>query len=425
MNKGRIITLWAPNPSAGKRALQAIAQVTKNAGALVLSGPQEDESRIMPATTTTALSSSATSRTIIPHPPISAARTILEFFLPQPQWQSLSLQKGRTTIQCLSLNPWMDFLIAGRRNKKGPPFRVIGIQETTDHKTTNEIDDDTVNNNTALRDDLLAHIYRSVSTATLVTSMILARRLPAALPLWLDVAGSTIGGPDTSTTSTTGGSTCSKDNDHHFEDGDLKEVVLYSSYDDDDDSTSSSSSLLQMLSQSLPSPVTGVYVTPGTGLRIRPLPPAVRDQGPSAPTLIFHRRRQATPEELPKALSTAEDGYEGASGGDSRFRRIGYTGRSMMNGGGQLVFDHADHQQLGLRLCGDTGPPRSMFAEAQDSLLASSIAGLQSNRVVLSKDDNQQKQAQDDPRTNKSDCWVEARAQMVQPLAYWKHRHQS
>jgi hypothetical protein len=245
----------------------------------------------------------------------------------------------------------------------------------------------------------------------------------------LDVAGSTTtGGPDTtSTSSTTGGSTCRKEDDHHFEEGDLKEVVLYSSYDDDD-SSSSSSSLLQMLYQSLPSPVTGVYVTPGTGLRIRPLPPAVRDQGISAPTLIFHRRRQATSEERPEPLSAAEDGTDDGArgvGGGGRFRRIGYTGRSMMNGGGQLVFDHADRHQLGLRLCGDTGPPRSMFAEAQDSLLASSIVGLQSNRVVLSKDDDQQKQQQDDPRTNKSDCWVEARAQLAQPLEYWKHRHQS
>jgi hypothetical protein len=390
----RIITLLAPNPSAGKRVLQSIAQLTtygelsrgKDEGILpVLSTKGEDTTLVHLAD-----GASATMSSVL-------LRRFPRFLLPRPQWHSLSLQQGRTIIQCLSLNHQWPGMDASSTKGGGPPFRVIGIQETNDQHT-----DDDNNNSTAassaaaaLRAALLAHVYQSVSLSNLATAMFFSRQLgPAALPLWLDVV-------PTRSSEIIPTSSSSHD-DNVFEDGDLKEVVLYESL---------------LTPHLLPSPVTGVYMTP-TGLRIRPLPPAALDRRPTASTLIFHR-----------SSSSSNDSFYDDD--DRFFRRIGYTGRH--GHGGQLLFQHADN--LGLRLCRvQQQPPRSMFAEAQDSLLASSLADLQSNRVLITtkKKDNDRDNKMlaavddddddDDPRRNRSDCWVEVRAQLATPARYWKER---
>jgi hypothetical protein len=388
----RIITLLAPNPSAGKRVLQSIAQLTSYGE--VSRG--KDES-ILPV-----ISTKGEDTTLVPLADGGAATTMSSmllrrfrrFLLPQPQWHSLSLQQGRTIIQCLSLNhQWLE-MDASTTKGGGPPFRVIGIQETNDQHTA-AADDDNINSAAAsaaaaFRAALLEHVYQSVSPANLATAMFFSRQLgPAALPLLLDVVP---------TRSSEIIPTSSSSHDNVFQDGDLKEVVLYESL---------------LMPHLLPSPVTGVNVTP-TGLRIRPLPPAALDRRPTASTLIFHRSTSS---------SSNESSYDDHDD-DRFFRRIGYTGRH--GHGGQLLFQHSDN--LGLRLCRvQQQPPRSMFAEAQDSLLASSLADLQSNRVLITtkKNDNNMSAGDnddddDDPRRNRSDCWVEVRAQMATPATYWK-----
>jgi hypothetical protein len=400
----RIITLLAPNPSAGKRVLQSIAKLTtygelsrgKDESILPVLSAKGEDTTLVPL----ADGASTTMSSVL-------LRRFRRFVLPQPQWHSLSLQQGRTIIQCLSLNhQWLEMDASTKGG--GPPFRVIGIQETNDPHT----DDDDNNNNgdnyasataAAFRAALLAHVYQSVSPANLATSMFFSRQLgPAALPLWLDVVPTR--SSEIIPTSTTTTSSSSHD-DNYFEDGDLKEVVLYESL---------------LMPHLLPSPVTGVYVTP-TGLRIRPLPPAVLDRRPTSSTLIFHRSTSS---------SSNESSYDDHD--DNRFfRRIGYTGRH--GHGGQLLFQHADN--LGLRLCRvQQQPPRSMFAEAQDSLLASSLADLQSNRVLIktttkmdsNRDNNMLSAAgnddDDDPRRNRSDCWVEVRAQLTTPSSFWQKK---
>lgn len=138
------------------------------------------------------------------------------------------------------------------------------------------------------------------------------------------------------------------------------------------------------ISLQLPSSgVTGVYQC-SSQLAIRPLPRAMHDRFLTVPTLVFHQSSDLKP------------GPEWHPIGVSSSRK------------GQLM---QYKQGLDVRLCQST-TRESMFCEAQESMLAGSLQELQSTRVLGSKQE-------DDPNTNKMDCWVEVRANLKRPSGYF------
>lgn len=73
---------------------------------------------------------------------------------------------------------------------------------------------------------------------------------------------------------------------------------------------------------------------------------------------------------------------------------------------------HNDMRGIDVRFC-SSYKPSSMFCEAQESLLASSLDELQSTNVLKST-------GKVDPRTLQTDCWVEFRANISRPMGYLK-----
>ena len=76
-------------------------------------------------------------------------------------------------------------------------------------------------------------------------------------------------------------------------------------------------------------------------------------------------------------------------------------------------------KDVDIRLCPAT-KPSSMFAEAQESLLASSLSELQSKHVLThhSAKDTAAADREADPKTNNMDCWVEFRANIRNPKGF-------
>jgi hypothetical protein len=167
-------------------------------------------------------------------------------------------------------------------------------------------------------------------------------------------------------------------------DGVLKEVAL-PFFD-------AGSSILDQLSV-LPRIVTGLYRL-DNGLALRPLPTSKADNSLPPASLVFHTVE-------PKDLSV--DSQTIAA-------KIGFSGNQSSKG--QTMLRHADTRGLDVRLCSSL-KPTSMFCEAQESLLASSLAELQSDSVLRST-------GEVDPRTLKADCWVEFRANMTRPSGFIK-----
>jgi hypothetical protein len=183
--------------------------------------------------------------------------------------------------------------------------------------------------------------------------------------------------------------------------GDLKEVVIPSFLSDTD---ANGRTLLEHL-QSLPRPVPGLYQT-SSGLCIRPLPTAKEDRHLSPPSLIF----QAEETTLDSAINIH------TSDSDHHAFRIGYTGCGSKR---QVLIRNAktESKSIDIRLCPST-KPISMFAEAQESLLASSLEELQSRRVLAQNSS----QEIEDPNNNKMDCWVEFRANMKNPSGFFPRK---
>ena len=77
-----------------------------------------------------------------------------------------------------------------------------------------------------------------------------------------------------------------------------------------------------------------------------------------------------------------------------------------------MISDGSQYSGMHVRLCSQQ-KPSSRFAEAQDSLFASSLSELQSQDVLLAKEETSA-----DPRTNNTDCWVEFRANLRHPLGF-------
>lgn len=143
--------------------------------------------------------------------------------------------------------------------------------------------------------------------------------------------------------------------------------------------------------------VTGVYCLPASGVCLRPLPLAQQDHRLTVPTLVFHYSSETT--------ATAP----GSTIPNNPWARIGDRGGS--HAWGQWI--HTELlTHLDVRLCARTGLPQPLWAEAQSSLLAGSLDGLQSNRVLDATTTEM------DARTNRADCWIEFRAQVKQQV--WK-----
>ena len=182
--------------------------------------------------------------------------------------------------------------------------------------------------------------------------------------------------------------------------GQLKEVAI-PAHDDasygNEHNQQSAPTLFSKLSP-LCRPVTGLYQFPATELCLRPLPTALQDRRVAPSSLIFH-------------VNSLESELEHMQLKDTHFvHRIGYTGTQK----GQIMLRHPDLHGLDLRLC-ESNKRNSMFAEAQESLMAGSLEELQSTHVL-------EKPTEVDPRTNNMDCWVEFRATVRHPSGFFQKK---
>lgn len=192
--------------------------------------------------------------------------------------------------------------------------------------------------------------------------------------------------------------------------GELKEIVIPVYWSD---TYADQRTLFTTLDDSanLSRPVTGVYQLPASRLSIRPLPMAKEDRTVPPPSLIFHS------EDLDDVT------VRNAVDATTKAVKIGYTGRASR---GQLMLldETAESAGVDIRLC-SASKTSSMFAEAQESLLASSLIELQSKHVLTHhspKDTAASRES--DPNTNKMDCWVEFRANIRNPKGFLFRRQQ-
>jgi hypothetical protein len=145
----------------------------------------------------------------------------------------------------------------------------------------------------------------------------------------------------------------------------------------------------------LPRPTMGVYRWRNSPVNIRPLPTAAADQVLPPPSLIFH---------------CTDPGMERIEESGIRTARIGYGG----NGVGQLMLRHDDLAGLDIRFC-PKPDASSAFCEAQESLMAASLGGLQSANALLSGE-----KGADDTKLGNADCWIEVRENLKKPSGFLK-----
>jgi hypothetical protein len=193
--------------------------------------------------------------------------------------------------------------------------------------------------------------------------------------------------------------------------GDLKEIVIPFDFGSTSFGSNRKATLMDTLSSTchhqLHRSVTGLYRLPSSNVFIRPIPMAKEDrQYCTSPTLIFHSDTEHMDGVL-KQNHIIEDNI-----GATKFMKIGYTGRT--SHGQLMISDSSRYGGIHIRLCSQH-KPTSMYAEAQDSLLASSLSELQSQRVLLPETDVS---TSVDSRTNSTDCWVEFRANLRHPLGF-------
>ena len=194
--------------------------------------------------------------------------------------------------------------------------------------------------------------------------------------------------------------------------GDLKEIVIPFDFSNTmyGSSSNTTTTFIDTLSnirhQEFNRSVTGLYQLPYSNLYIRPIPMAKEDrQCCTKPTLIFHSDTDHMDGVL-QQNHTIDTNIDGTT----KLMKIGYTGRQ--SHGQVMISDSSRFGGISVRLCAQQ-QPTSAFAEAQDSLLASSLNELQSQHVLLSTSDHSK-----DPRTNNTDCWVEFRANLRHPLGF-------
>lgn len=189
----------------------------------------------------------------------------------------------------------------------------------------------------------------------------------------------------------------------------------------DDASYPDGRTLLSTLSESLHRPAVGLYQFRDT-LAVRPLPSAKEDRVLPQPSFVFYKSDIAH-----DALTFTGKGKEDTTGMVSyvknnsnidngvRTAKIGFSSSFR----GQYMVSHPDLPGLDIRLT-DTDTFSSHFPEAQQALLAGSLAELQSNNVLSDGVDG--KANRSDAMNGLGDCWVEFRANMKQPSGFIKHR---
>ncbi|KAL7435415.1 hypothetical protein ACHAXH_006388 [Discostella pseudostelligera] len=147
------------------------------------------------------------------------------------------------------------------------------------------------------------------------------------------------------------------------------------------------------------------------GLIVRPLPAAQEDLRLSPPSLVFQC----------KSLVNVQTLVEEKLGG--RTSKIGWRGNGQL---GSLIVSHPSITGLDVRICESTGDEwvlSSSFDESQDSLLAGSLAELQSVHVVSDGKHNDIEKASTvgDKHTANGDCWIEFRSNVKHPTGFLKH----
>ena len=148
--------------------------------------------------------------------------------------------------------------------------------------------------------------------------------------------------------------------------------------------------------------------TSNPGLVFRPLPAASEDLRLSPPSLVFQC----------VSLSEARELVEGELGGSTR--KIGWRGHGQP---GSLIVSHPSVAGIDVRICEaatEEWTLSSSFDESQDSLLAGSVAELQSTHVTSEGrgDGVDATSARGDERSGKGDCWVEFRSNVSRPVGF-------
>eukprot|EP00568_Trieres_chinensis_P000660 CAMPEP_0183297022 /NCGR_PEP_ID=MMETSP0160_2-20130417/4406_1 /TAXON_ID=2839 ORGANISM="Odontella Sinensis, Strain Grunow 1884" /NCGR_SAMPLE_ID=MMETSP0160_2 /ASSEMBLY_ACC=CAM_ASM_000250 /LENGTH=396 /DNA_ID=CAMNT_0025458747 /DNA_START=172 /DNA_END=1362 /DNA_ORIENTATION=- len=187
----------------------------------------------------------------------------------------------------------------------------------------------------------------------------------------------------------------------------LREVVL--PYFDDENSHSGSSVASAFFRSSLSRPMVGLFQWPksnNSGIVFRPLPAAREDLTLTSPSLVF---------QCP-SLDSAKSRIENCG---ATTAKVGFRGDGKC---GQLLVKHHLLSGLDFRLCEATSLSTT-FAEAQESLLAGSLADLQSSNV-LAEGGNQRHSGEDFARSDVmnglGDCWVEFRANVRKPSGFFR-----
>jgi hypothetical protein len=192
----------------------------------------------------------------------------------------------------------------------------------------------------------------------------------------------------------------------------LKEIVL--PYDPDH---SSMMARLETLNCSVIKP--GLYKF--GNLAIRPLPICSIDINLSPPTLVF---RCQSLDQIEKDLCTDNNLDSGL------LIKLHKVGRNSTNQGQLLIGSNAFDGNLELRYC-ETASYSSFFAEAQASLMASSLEDLQNVNVLLEggqvKNTDSKIMDKQDQHTSKldtmnglGDCWKEFRVNIQRPRGFLK-----
>jgi hypothetical protein len=201
--------------------------------------------------------------------------------------------------------------------------------------------------------------------------------------------------------------------------GDLKEIVIpvYASDVYGDERTTLFATLANRAV--FRRPVPGVHQFLGSRVGLRPIPMAHHDRvAAPTPTLIFHSRDVSA--SCTDMQSRQDD--QPFSATRNKTWKIGYNGSkaSSQVSSGQLMVA-TECGGVDLRLCGAT-KPSSMFAEAQESLLAGSLDELQSPRVLSSSLSSSPVQSPGDEK--QKDCWIEFRANVKNPQGFFARPHE-
>jgi hypothetical protein len=238
--------------------------------------------------------------------------------------------------------------------------------------------------------------------------------------------------------------TTNKDHEHQQQNkslskstgGRLKEIA-FTTYDDAVHENGQTV-MTRLSSSSLPRLVTGLYQC--QGVHLRPLPAAQQDLKGNARSVVLTFYCDDVEERLEQLIQTNEENNNNNSNDSTtfvqyRFGKIGFTGQ----GRGQVrveAHSHNNHNTtndnksqtqsinflpgLDVRWCEST-KPTSMFNEAHEAMLASSLNELQSTNVLGGGKHNNNN---DDERIGAADCWVEVRNMVKNPKGFLPRKGQ-